>query len=60
MAKSGTAHYVTSGEQDAFDYVRDLLSYLPPITTPGRHAAPRRCRPGDRGNLTDEDLDWTR
>jgi propionyl-CoA carboxylase beta chain len=30
MAKSGTAHYVASGEQDAFDYVRDLLSYLPP------------------------------
>ncbi|WP_066903542.1 acyl-CoA carboxylase subunit beta [Mycolicibacterium houstonense] len=30
MAKSGTAHYVASGEQDAFEYVRDLLSYLPP------------------------------
>ena len=29
MAKSGLAHYVASGEQDAFDYVRDLLSYLP-------------------------------
>src|SRR5437868_5163048 len=27
--KSGVAHYVASGEQDAFDYVRDLLSYLP-------------------------------
>ncbi len=30
MAKSGTAHYAASGEQDAFDYVRGLLSYLPP------------------------------
>jgi hypothetical protein len=30
VAKSGTAHYVASGEHDAFDYVRDLLSYLPP------------------------------
>src|SRR5215203_6369853 len=29
MAKSGTAHYVASGEQDAFDYVRELLNYLP-------------------------------
>ena len=29
MAKSGLAHYVASGEQDAFDYVRELLSYLP-------------------------------
>src|SRR5690349_2736873 len=29
MAKSGTVHYVASGEQDALEYVRDLLSYLP-------------------------------
>ncbi|GAA4398630.1 acyl-CoA carboxylase subunit beta [Tsukamurella soli] len=29
MAKSGVAHYVASGEQDALDYVRDLVSYLP-------------------------------
>ncbi|OOK63922.1 carboxyl transferase domain protein [Mycobacterium kansasii] len=42
MAKSGTAHYVASGEQDAFDYVRELLSYLPPnnFTDPPRY--PRR------------------
>ena len=40
MAKSGTAHYVASGEQDAFDYVRDLLSYLPPnnYADPPRYA----------------------
>jgi propionyl-CoA carboxylase beta chain len=29
LAKSGTAHYVASGEQDALDWVRDLLGYLP-------------------------------
>src|SRR5690625_841485 len=42
MAKSGTAHYVASGEQDAFDYVRDLLSYLPPnnYADPPRYAEP--------------------
>src|SRR3954471_12198785 len=27
--KSGNAHYLASDEADAFDYVRDLLSYLP-------------------------------
>src|SRR5690242_13821221 len=42
MAKSGTAHYVASGEQDAFDYVRDLLSYLPPnnFTDPPHYPVP--------------------
>ncbi|CAM3807287.1 acyl-CoA carboxylase subunit beta [Smaragdicoccus niigatensis] len=29
MAKSGATHYVASGEQDALDWVRELLSYLP-------------------------------
>jgi propionyl-CoA carboxylase beta chain len=58
MAKSGTAHYVASGEQDAFDYVRDLLSYLPPnnFTDP-----PKMPFPLPEGaiedNLTDEDLE---
>ena len=57
MAKSGTAHYVASGEQDAFDYVRDLLSYLPPnnYAEPPRYPAPH---PGPiEENLTDEDLE---
>src|SRR5215210_1577082 len=27
--KSGNAHYLAADEADAFDYVRDLLSYLP-------------------------------
>lgn len=58
MAKSGTAHYVASGEQDAFDYVRDLLSYLPPnnYAEPPRYPAPPH--PGAvEDNLTDEDLE---
>ncbi|MDX1874260.1 acyl-CoA carboxylase subunit beta [Mycolicibacterium sp. 120266] len=58
MAKSGTAHYVASGEQDAFDYVRDLLSYLPSnnYADPPRFAAPPH--PGAiEDNLTDEDLE---
>ncbi|MGB6183016.1 MAG: acyl-CoA carboxylase subunit beta [Rhodococcus sp. (in: high G+C Gram-positive bacteria)] len=29
MEKSGVAHYIADGEQDALDYVRDLLGYLP-------------------------------
>ncbi|MGA8330492.1 MAG: acyl-CoA carboxylase subunit beta, partial [Mycobacterium sp.] len=58
MAKSGTAHYVASGEQDAFDYVRDLLSYLPPNNFTD---APRLPVPVPVGaiedNLTDEDIE---
>jgi propionyl-CoA carboxylase beta chain len=58
MAKSGTAHYVASGEQDAFDYVRELLSYLPS----NNYADPPRY-PADvpagaiEDNLTEEDLE---
>ncbi|KAA0098131.1 acyl-CoA carboxylase subunit beta [Mycolicibacterium sp. P1-18] len=58
MAKSGTAHYVASGEQDAFDYVRDLLSYLPPnsASEPPRYPAPPH--PGAiEDTLTEEDLE---
>lgn len=47
MAKSGTAHYAASGEQDAFDYVRELLSYLPPNNSTD---APRYCRSPDRAH----------
>lgn len=58
MAKSGTAHYAASGEQDAFDYVRELLSYLPPNNStdapPYQAAAP--TGPIEE-NLTDEDLE---
>src|ERR1700679_176334 len=58
MAKSGTAHYVASGEQDALDYVRDLLSYLPPnnFTDPPRYPVPVP-EGAIEDNLTDEDLE---
>ncbi len=50
MAKSGTAHYVATGEQDAFDYVRELLS-LPAEQQLRRPAALPRggSRRRDRG-----------
>src|SRR6202041_2628602 len=55
MARSGTAHYVASGEQDALDYVRDLLSYLPPnnFTDPPRYPVPV-ADGAIEDNLTDE------
>lgn len=58
MAKSGTAHYAASGEQDAFDYVRELLSYLPPnnSTDAPRYQATAPTGPIEE-NLTDEDLE---
>src|ERR1700720_4742197 len=58
MAKSGTAHYVASGEQDAFDYVRELLSYLPSnnYADPPRYPVPAPAG-GIEDNLTDEDLE---
>ncbi|OBF47001.1 acyl-CoA carboxylase subunit beta [Mycolicibacterium monacense] len=58
MAKSGLAHYVASGEQDAFDYVRDLLSYLPPnnYADPPRYPSPQPAGPIEE-TLTDEDLE---
>lgn len=58
MAKSGTAHYAASGEQDAFDYVRELLSYLPPnnSTDVPRYQAAAPTGPIEE-NLTDEDLE---
>ena len=58
MAKSGTAHYVASGEQDAFDYVRDLLCYLPSnnYADPPRYPVPVPAG-AIEDNLTDEDLE---
>lgn len=58
MVKSGVAHYVASGEQDALDYVRDLLSYLP---SNNRAEAPRFPATAAAGaieeNLTEADLE---
>jgi propionyl-CoA carboxylase beta chain len=58
MAKSGTVHYVASGEQDALDYVRDLLSYLPPnnFTDAPKFAVPI-AEGAIEDNLTEEDLE---
>lgn len=58
MAKSGTAHYAASGEQDAFDYVRELLSYLPPNNSTDAPRYPAAAPTGPiEENLTDEDLE---
>ncbi len=59
MVKSGVAHYVASGEQDALDYVKDLLSYLP---SNNRAEAPRfpatdPISGAIEDSLTDEDLE---
>ncbi|CAL8976680.1 putative propionyl-CoA carboxylase beta chain 5 [Cellulomonas sp. T2.31MG-18] len=50
--KSGVAHYLASDEDDAIDYVRALLSYLPPnnLTDPPSFAHEADLEP------TDEDL----
>ena len=58
MAKSGTAHYVATGEQDAFDYVRELLSYLPSNNYADPPRYPAAVPEGAiEDNLTDEDLE---
>ncbi|ANO00346.1 Probable propionyl-CoA carboxylase beta chain 5 AccD5 [Mycobacteroides abscessus subsp. massiliense] len=59
MAKSGTAHYVASGEQDAFDYVRDILSYLPSnnASEPPRYPGPEPTDGAIEDHLTEEDLE---
>ncbi|CAJ1501951.1 acyl-CoA carboxylase subunit beta [[Mycobacterium] kokjensenii] len=58
MGKSGTAHYVASGEQDALDYVRDLLSYLPPNNYADPPHFPVAAPEGSiEDNLTPEDLE---
>lgn len=59
MAKSGTAHYVANDEEDALDYVKDLLSYLP---SNNRAEAPRLpvaapAAGSIEDTLTDEDLE---
>ena len=58
-AKSGTTHYVASGEQDAFDYVRDILSYLPSnnASEPPRYPGPEPTDGAIEDHLTDEDIE---
>ncbi|MBF6334032.1 acyl-CoA carboxylase subunit beta [Nocardia transvalensis] len=59
MVKSGTAHYVASGEQDALDYVKDLLSYLPSNNRaePPRFPATDPIDGAIEESLTEEDLE---
>ncbi|WP_280181782.1 acyl-CoA carboxylase subunit beta [Nocardia farcinica] len=59
MVKSGVAHYVASGEQDALDYVKDLLSYLPSNNRaePPRFPASDPIEGAIEDSLTDEDLE---
>ncbi|MGY2063028.1 carboxyl transferase domain-containing protein, partial [Nocardia gipuzkoensis] len=59
MVKSGTAHYVASGEQDALDWVKDLLSYLPSNNRaePPRYPATDPVEGAIEESLTEEDLE---
>ncbi|CAM3346613.1 acyl-CoA carboxylase subunit beta [Mycobacterium frederiksbergense] len=58
MSKSGTVHYVASGEQDALDYVRDLLSYLPSNNYADPPRYPVAVPTGAiEDNLTGEDIE---
>ena len=55
--KSGIAHYLGSDEEDAIDYVKALLSYLPSNNLdPTR----RRRRPATSSDETDVDPSSTR
>ena len=58
MVRSGAAHYVAPDEEDALEYVKDLLSYLP---SNNRAEPPRLPVPTPTGsiedNLTAEDLE---
>ena len=54
--KSGNAHYMASDETDALDYVKALLSYLPPEQHGGCHRRIRR-RPTSSSPTTDRALD---
>ncbi len=39
---SGVAHHMAGDEKDAIEYVKQLLSYLPPTTSPRPPSSPRR------------------
>ncbi|MGA2836596.1 MAG: acyl-CoA carboxylase subunit beta [Acidimicrobiales bacterium] len=54
-ARTGNAHYVAPDEQDAFDFVRALLGYLPPCS---RSEPPRyRCAVSESVTTRDLGLD---
>ncbi|WP_168704479.1 acyl-CoA carboxylase subunit beta [Gordonia paraffinivorans] len=59
MAKSGTATYVASDEEDALEYVKELLSYLPSNNRaePPRLPVAQPAAGSIEDTLTDEDLE---
>ncbi len=57
MTKSGVAHYVAQDEEDALDYVKELLGYLPSNCRAEAPRFPVADRVGAiEDNLTDEDI----
>ncbi|MDR2565832.1 MAG: acyl-CoA carboxylase subunit beta [Bifidobacteriaceae bacterium] len=54
--KSGVAHYAGEDEHDAIDFVRNLLSYLPPnnLTDAPSYAAPDQTVPLDPAPTADD------
>lgn len=59
MTKSGVAHYVGSDEEDALDYVKDLLGYLPSNNRadPPRLPVDQPAAGSIEDTLTEEDLE---
>jgi propionyl-CoA carboxylase beta chain len=60
LSKSGVAHYAGEDEHDAIDFVKTLLSYLPPnnLTDPPVYEHPASAGPEDAtATLTDLALD---
>jgi len=56
-SKSGVAHYLGSDEQDAIDYVKELLSFLPSnnLSEPPTYPAPEPTEGSIEDGITDTD-----
>ncbi|MCE0766667.1 acyl-CoA carboxylase subunit beta [Pseudonocardia kujensis] len=56
-SKSGVAHYLGSDEQDAIDYVKELLSFLPSnnLSEPPAYPAPEPTAGSIEDGITDTD-----
>ncbi|WOC11173.1 putative propionyl-CoA carboxylase beta chain 5 [Gordonia sp. MP11Mi] len=58
MTKSGVAHYVAQDEEDALEYVKELLGYLPSNNRADAPRLPANVASGSiEDNLTEEDLE---
>jgi propionyl-CoA carboxylase beta chain len=57
--KSGVAHYLAGDEEDAFSYVKELLSFLPSnnLSEPPAYPAPEPTAGAIADGLTDTDLE---